>query len=112
VWAISAVQIVNSDGPPSLNVLRPSLRSVQRLSMRRLATAESGAKVCLQGLLRPGKTLNSAAGLPARVQTPVPPSATSRLLYEQLGKGAFGVSGGFPLSNCMCIPPCGARPKL
>jgi hypothetical protein len=35
---------------------------------------------------RPGKTLNSAAGLPARVQIPVPPSATSRLLYELLGR--------------------------
>jgi hypothetical protein len=35
---------------------------------------------------RPGKTLNSAAGLPARVQIPVPPSATSRPLFELLGR--------------------------
>jgi hypothetical protein len=34
---------------------------------------------------RPGKPLNSAAGLPDRVQIPVLPSATSRLLYELLG---------------------------
>jgi hypothetical protein len=34
----------------------------------------------------PGKTLNSAAGLPARVQIPVPPSATSRFLYELLDR--------------------------
>jgi hypothetical protein len=40
---------------------------------------------------RPGKTLNSAAGLPARVQIPVPPSATSRLIYELL----CGVHLGF-----------------
>jgi hypothetical protein len=33
----------------------------------------------------PAKTLNSAAGLPERVQIPVPPSTTSRLLYELLG---------------------------
>jgi hypothetical protein len=39
---------------------------------------------------RPGKTLNSAAGLPARVQIPVPPSATSRLLYELLGRVSLG----------------------
>jgi hypothetical protein len=38
----------------------------------------------------PGKTLNSAAGLPARVQIPVPPSATSRLLYELLGRVLLG----------------------
>jgi hypothetical protein len=28
----------------------------------------------------PGKTLNSAVGVPARVLIPVPPSATSRLV--------------------------------
>jgi hypothetical protein len=38
----------------------------------------------------PGKTLNSAAGLPARVQIPVPPSATSRLLYELLVRVRLG----------------------
>jgi hypothetical protein len=36
--------------------------------------------------IRPGKTLNSAAGLPARVRIPVPPSATSRLLYQLLDR--------------------------
>jgi hypothetical protein len=41
-------------------------------------------------IFRPGKTLNSAAGLPARVQIPVPPSATSRLLYELLGRVRLG----------------------
>jgi hypothetical protein len=38
----------------------------------------------------PGKTFNSAAGLPARVQIPVPTSATSRLLYELLGRVRLG----------------------
>jgi hypothetical protein len=37
-----------------------------------------------------GKTLKSAAGPPARVQIPVPPSATSRLLYELLGRVRLG----------------------
>jgi hypothetical protein len=32
----------------------------------------------------------SAAGLPARVQIPVSPSATSRLLYELLGRVRMG----------------------
>jgi hypothetical protein len=40
--------------------------------------------------IRLGKTLNSAAGLPARVQIPVPPSATSRLLYELLARVRLG----------------------
>jgi hypothetical protein len=39
---------------------------------------------------RPGKTLNSAAGLPARVQNPVLPSATFRLLYELLSRVRSG----------------------
>jgi hypothetical protein len=43
------------------------------------------AKGTCQAGAGPGKTLNSAAGLLARVQIPVPPSATSRLLYELLG---------------------------
>jgi hypothetical protein len=34
--------------------------------------------------------LNSTAGLPARVQIPVPPSAASRLLYELLGRVRLG----------------------
>jgi hypothetical protein len=34
--------------------------------------------------------VNSAGGLPARVQIPVPPSATSRLLYELLGRVRLG----------------------
>jgi hypothetical protein len=38
----------------------------------------------------PQKTLNSASCLPARVQIPVPPSATSRLLYELLGRVRLG----------------------
>jgi hypothetical protein len=40
--------------------------------------------------LSPGNALNSAAGLPAQVQIPVPPSATSRLLYELLGRVRLG----------------------
>jgi hypothetical protein len=39
---------------------------------------------------RPGKMLNSAVGLPARVQIPVPPSANSRLLYELLRSVRLG----------------------
>jgi hypothetical protein len=44
-----------------------------------------------QGVCGLGMTLNSAAGLLAWVQIPVPPSATSRLLYKLLG----GVRLGF-----------------
>jgi hypothetical protein len=36
------------------------------------------------------KLLNRAAGMPARVQIPVPPSATSRLSYELLGRVRLG----------------------
>jgi hypothetical protein len=38
----------------------------------------------------PGLTLNSAAGLPARVRIPVLPRATSRPLYELLGRVRSG----------------------
>jgi hypothetical protein len=39
---------------------------------------------------RPGKTFNSATGLPARVQITVQPSATSHLLNKLLGKVRLG----------------------
>jgi hypothetical protein len=42
------------------------------------------------------KTLNSAAGLPARVQIPVSPSAASRLLYGLLGRVRLGFLLVFP----------------
>jgi hypothetical protein len=41
-------------------------------------------------MICPGKTLNSAAGLPARVHIPVLPSATSRLLHELLSRMRLG----------------------
>jgi hypothetical protein len=40
------------------------------------------------------------------------PRATSRRFARAPGRGAYWVSGGFPLTNCMRIPSCGARPKL
>jgi hypothetical protein len=40
------------------------------------------------------------------------PRATSRLFARAAGQVAYWVSGGLPFTNCMCIPPCGARPKL
>jgi hypothetical protein len=52
---------------------------------------------------RPGKTLISAAGLPARVQIPVPPSATSRLLYELLGRVRLGFLVVSPF-RIACVP--------
>jgi hypothetical protein len=45
--------------------------------------------------VHPGKTLNSAAGLPARVQIPVPPSATSRL-YTSCSVGCVWGLWWFP----------------
>jgi hypothetical protein len=45
---------------------------------------------CIQTRSTLGITLNSAAGLPARVRVPVLPSATSRLIYELLGKVRLG----------------------
>jgi hypothetical protein len=62
------------------------------------------ACACVDGII--------AAGLAARVQTLVPPSATSRL-FTSCSVGcvwAFVVVS--PFSNCMCVPPCGARQKL
>jgi hypothetical protein len=40
------------------------------------------------------------------------PRATSRLFARAPGRVRYWVSGGFPFTNCMCIPPRGARPKL
>jgi hypothetical protein len=62
---------------------------------------------------RPVKTLNSAAGLPARVHIPVPPSATSRLLYELLGRVRLGflVVSPFRIA-CLFLHVESARPKL
>jgi hypothetical protein len=37
---------------------------------------------------------------------------TSTLFARAPGQIAYWVSGGFPFTNCMCIPPLGARPKL
>jgi hypothetical protein len=45
-------------------------------------------------------TLNSATGLRARVQIPVPPSVTSPLLYELLGRVHLG---------CLVASPCELR---
>jgi hypothetical protein len=52
------------------------------------AFADFALIYCL--IYRPGETLNSATGLPARVQIPVPPSVTSRLFYELLGRVRLG----------------------
>jgi hypothetical protein len=43
---------------------------------------------------------------------PGPPRATSRLFSRAPGQVAYWVSGDFPFTNCMLIPPLGARPKL
>jgi hypothetical protein len=51
---------------------------------------------------RPGKMLNSAVGLPARVQIPVPPSANSRLLYELLVRVRLGFLVVSPFRNA-CV---------
>jgi hypothetical protein len=40
------------------------------------------------------------------------PRVTSRLFARAPERVAYWVSGGFPFSICMCIPPCGATPKL
>jgi hypothetical protein len=40
------------------------------------------------------------------------PRAISRLFARAPGRVACWVSGGLPFTNCMCIPPRGARPKL
>jgi hypothetical protein len=40
------------------------------------------------------------------------PRATSRLLARASGRVAYWVSGGFPFTSCICIPPRGARRKL
>jgi hypothetical protein len=37
------------------------------------------------------------------------PRATSRLFARAPGRVAYWVSGGFPFTNRLCIPPCGAR---
>jgi hypothetical protein len=48
------------------------------------------AKHCMFDSFRPGKTCNSAAGLPARIQILVLPSAISRLLHKLLGRVRLG----------------------
>jgi hypothetical protein len=40
------------------------------------------------------------------------PRATSRLIARAPGRVAYWISGGFPFTNRMCIPPRGPRPKL
>jgi hypothetical protein len=63
-------------------------------------------------LLGLGMALNSAMRAMRPGSNPGLPRATSRLFARAPGRVAYWVSGGFPLTNCMCIPACGARPKL
>jgi hypothetical protein len=56
--------------------------------------------------------LNSAMRTMRPGSNPGLPRATSRLFARAPGRVAYRVSGGFPFTNCMCIPTCGARLKL
>jgi hypothetical protein len=70
-----------------VRLLYASWQSTQR---HHSCTGHISGGIFREVTFRPGKTLNSAAGLPARVQIPVPPSATSRLLYELLVRVRLG----------------------
>jgi hypothetical protein len=64
------------------------------------------------GELRPWDGLNLSHARMRPGSDPGLPRAISRLFARAPGRVAYWVSGGFPLTNCICLPPCGARPKL
>jgi hypothetical protein len=82
-----------------------------------LDTAAVGGS-CGRKLFGLGIVFNSAMRVCARVRIPVCPEPPLVFSHEILGWLRTGflvvlvVSGCFPFTNCICIPPLGARPKL